>query len=307
MIKKWVPIIGIGIFIYILLKLDFGKVIEEIINAKISWMLIAFFFISISLITQTLKWWVIAKIQKTEVSFIESVKINLISNFYGFITPARIGGITRANYLKKYNSGKIGKGVSNFMLDKILDIVSLIILVILFSFIFKEVLPMSYIYYPIALLFTISIFLLIFTDENKSKKILKLFYIFIPGKIKEKARKTFYLSYEGMPKRKYFVLFFFLNIINWVILLAPSYFVGMAIGMNVPFIYFLAILPIATLVSQIPITISGLGTREAALISLFGLFGIESTKVFSMSLISLILGLIPVIIGWILTFKYKME
>jgi uncharacterized membrane protein YbhN (UPF0104 family) len=49
-----------------------------------------------------------------------------------------------------------------------------------------------------------------------------------------------------------------------------------------------------------------LGTREAVMISLFGVIGISATKVFSMSLISIFLaGVIPALIGSFLIFKNK--
>lgn len=80
------------------------------------------------------------------------------------------------------------------------------------------------------------------------------------------------------------------------------FFSGLSIGINVPFFYYLAILPIATLVAQIPITINGLGTREVTIIGLFGILGIEATKVFSMSIIGLFIGsIIPAMIGFILS------
>jgi uncharacterized protein (TIRG00374 family) len=87
-----------------------------------------------------------------------------------------------------------------------------------------------------------------------------------------------------------------------------AYSVGLSLGINVPFIYYLSIFPLATLVSLIPISVAGLGTREATLISLFGLFGIAATKVFSMSLITFfIAGIIPAIIGVSYAFIKKLE
>jgi len=61
-------------------------------------------------------------------------------------------------------------------------------------------------------------------------------------------------------------------------------------------------------VAMIPISISGLGTREAALITLFGLFGVSAAKVFSLSIITLIIvGIIPSIIGIFLIFDKKLK
>jgi hypothetical protein len=109
-----------------------------------------------------------------------------------------------------------------------------------------------------------------------------------------------------MPEKRYFVLFFFFSIINWIVLYSILYFIGLAIGINISFFYFLLFMPIVTIIGQIPITINGLGTKEAAMISLFGLLGVSATKIFSMSLINLVLnGIIPAIIGMLLTLKYR--
>src|SRR3989344_4917472 len=104
-----------------------------------------------------------------------------------------------------------------------------------------------------------------------------------------------------MPEKKYFILFFIFNILNWIILYSISFLIALSIGIKVSFIYFFLFMPIATFVGQMPITISGLGTREAVLISLFGLLGIEATKIFSMSLINIVInGIFPALIGIIL-------
>jgi hypothetical protein len=124
--------------------------------------------------------------------------------------------------------------------------------------------------------------------------------------MKEKVKNGFNSFYQDMPKKRYFILFFLLNVLNWVVLYASTFFIGISLGIDISFYYFLAILPIATLIGQIPITISGLGTREAVMISLFGVIGISATKVFSMSLISIFLaGVIPALIGSFLIFKNK--
>lgn len=306
-IKKYLPIIGILIFLLILLKLDLSEIIKEISRANINFLLIALFLVIASLITQTLKWFSIAKVQMTNVSFVEAFKINLISLFYGFITPSRVGCVVRAEYLKKYNNNKIGKGVNNFVLDKILDLCSLVFLVAVFSFAFKEIFSKSYIYYAVSIFLLLVIILLIFRSKERSGFLLRFFYKrFVPEKFKKKAKEEFYSFYDDMPKKRYFALFFILNLLNWVILYLSAYFIGLSLGINVSIFYFMAIFPIATFVGQLPITISGLGTREATLISLFGLIGVGATKVFSMSIISLLIsGIIPSIIGIFLILKNK--
>ena len=305
--KRYLPLIGIFLFIYILIRIGIFQVLDEISKANLFFLLIAIFFIFISFVTSTLKWSVLAHKQKMNVPFKNAFNINLIENFYGFITPSKIGGIIRSDYLREYNDNHLGKGVSNYVLDKVLDLCSLVFLVVIFSFMFRSLIPISLFYYAaLGLIFLVSC-LIIFREENRSKLILRIFYRkLIPEKIKEKAKDSFYSFYQDIPKKSYFILFFLLNLLNWVVLCATIFFIGLSLGINISFFYFLVIIPIATLIGQIPITISGLGTREAIMISLFGLFGVGTTKVFSMALLNLfIAGIIPAVIGSFLIFKKR--
>ena len=293
--KKYLPIIGIALFVYILIRINVLEVINEIRNADLFFLFIALVFVFIAMIIQTFKWFAIAVFQDIKVPFLEAFKINLISNFYGLVTPSKIGTVIRAEYLKKY-TGNIGKGLSNFVLDKMMDLSSVIFMAILFSFVLGDKLDL-----PIGVFFVVFLgfvgFTLFFINKKRSRFVLKIFHRrFVPKKMKDKAKVTFDSFYENIPKKRYFIMFFLLNLINWMVLYSISYFVGLSLGIELPFIYYLAIYPIATLVTMIPISINGLGTQEATLISLFALFGIEAAKVFSMSIISIFLGLLFLVV-----------
>jgi len=306
-IRNLLPIIGIAIFVYILLKLDLRKTLIEIANANVYYLILASFLVFISLIFQTLKWYIIALVQKINLPFGDAMSINLIGLFYGFLTPGKLGGAIRADYIKNYKNGDLGKGISNYVLDKILDTLSIVFIIIVFSFAFSGIISTGLVYYFLILfLFSTSVFIL-FLDMNRSKTILRVFYkTLAPERMKEKLRNSFYSFYRDMPKRGYFFLFFLANILTWMVIYASTYFMGVAVGINASFFYYMEILSIGTLVSLIPISIGGLGTREATTISLFRLIGVEATKVFSMSLLAIFISsIIPSIIGIFLTFKYK--
>jgi len=306
---KWKTLLsffGIALFVYILFKINLGVVLQEIKNSDLGYLFLAISLVGFLLLTQTLKWHVIARKQKMNISFIESFKINLISGFYGFITPSKMGAIVRVDYLKKY-SKDIGKGLANFVLDKILDIISVFLIFFVFFIKFKE----KFSFVPILLLLGIFIAIVLFSffifKKNFVKPILKfLFERVVPKKIKSKIKVKFDTFYDDIPDKKYFVLFIFLNILNWALTYFITFIVGLAVGVNLNFVYFLAILPISTIISLIPITINGIGTREITLIGLFALFGISGEKVFSMSVINiLIANILPSITAIFLMLKNK--
>ena len=305
--KKYLSIIGIALFIYIIIKIDFITIFETIRNADVFYLFIAFFFLGIMLVVQTLKWWIVALMQGIAISFRDAFEINIISNFYGFVTPSKAGGIVRAEYLRAYTPDKnIGKGLFNFTIDKILDFSSIAFMTILFSFVFKDKLDLPLSLF-ISIFFVFILITLFFIDKERSRFFLRFFYKrIIHDKYKDTAKITFNSFYENIPKKRYFALFFVFSLVSWMIIYAIIYFIGLSLGIALSFEYYLAILPIGTIVGMLPISIAGLGTREAALISLFGLFDVEAAKVFSMSLINIFLvGIFPSIIGIYLIIKRK--
>ena len=306
--KNFLPVIGILLFFYILFKINLVNVLEEIKKANIYFLLIALILLIIMLVIQTFKWHIIAVFQDIKVPFKESFKINLISNFYGLITPSKLGTIIRAEYLKKYTKNKnIGKGLFNFTIDKILDSTSLIFIAILFSFVFKNKLNLPIGFFT-GLFFVFVLLTLFFIKKERSKIVLRFFYRkFINKKIKDKTKTTFDSFYENIPKKRYFILFFLLNLVSWIFIYLIYYFIGLSLGIKINFLYYMAILPLGTLVSMIPISVGGLGTREAALISLFALFDVNGVKVFSMSVIDyFIVGILPSLTALFLVWKEKL-
>ena len=306
-IKKYLPIIGVGLFIYLLFRLNIYSILGEIKNANLFFLSIAMLMVLVSFFTSTLKWFVIARKQKINVPFKYALKINLMSGFYGFVTPSRIGSVIRIEYLKKFAENKYGKGISNYILEKILDVSSLMLLVLISSFFFRKSLSVNYFNYALIGLAALLVFTIIFMNEKRSRAILRIFYMkFLPKKIKDGAKDGFYSFYEDMPERKFFPVFIFFNLINWMVLYSIFYFVALSVGIDISFFYFLLFMPLTTFIGQIPITINGLGTREAAMISFFGLLGISATKIFSMSLINLVInGILPAGIGMLLILRDK--
>jgi len=306
-IRKILPIIGIGIFIYLLIRLDITQILKEINNLNVFFLPIIFILVIIFLIIQPLKWFVIARKQNIKISFLEAFKINLISNFYGFVTPGKLGAVIRADYLKK-KGGNIGKGLGNFIIDKVLDLFSLFVIAIGLGFLFYgKIIPSSYLFLFLIIFGGIIIISLIFCKKENSKKILRFVYRkFIPKRLKEKSKVLFDSFYENFPPLSSFIFYFILNLVVWISNYFIIYLIGLSLGIDMSFVPFLAILAISTLVAQIPITINGFGTRELTLIGLFSLFSISAVKVFSMSILSIIIiTIIPSLIAIYLLFGDK--
>jgi len=304
-IKKYLPVIGILLFVYLLIKLDASQIWKQLISAEPSLLVLSVVLAGIYIFVQPLKWHFIALKQNIHIPYIESFKIGMISNFYGLVTPSRLGEVIRASYIKKY-SGSTVKGVGNFILEKIFDLISIFFLAIIFVIIFRERFEAISLWYLIILFLIIVLGMFIFINKKAGGLLAKAFYRFLPEKMIEKAGNAFDDFYKNMPGKGALFMIFLVNLFIWIFLYFVIYIIGLSLGIEIGFAYYLAIMPISTLISQIPITISGLGTREASMIGLFGLFGISAVKVFSMSLLNFfITGILPTLLGIYYSIKLK--
>jgi len=64
------------------------------------------------------------------------------------------------------------------------------------------------------------------------------------------------------------------------------YFVGKALHIDISFIDYFIFIPIVLIILTIPITINGLGLREALYMTIFASYGISSSAAVSFSLIA---------------------
>ena len=67
--KKILPVIGIGILIYLLFKINLANIGRELMNANLPLLLIALGMVFFVMIVQTFKWFIVAKKQKINDSY----------------------------------------------------------------------------------------------------------------------------------------------------------------------------------------------------------------------------------------------
>jgi hypothetical protein len=225
-------------------------------------------------------------------------KVHLIGIFYAAITPGCVGTLARIGYINEESGEKIGKCFSNVLIDGIVDLIGLSILAICGSIILIKYSPILLLVTSILLIFILSSFLF-FMKEEKGKKLYRVIKIFIPNKFENMADESFQSFYEQLPAAKELALPLLIAIFDWILVYSQAYIIAHSLSINVPYFYFITIYPIATIVGYLPITIGGLGTREATLVSLFSTW-VTPEKVVVLSISAYIFStLIPMIMGMI--------
>ncbi len=145
------------------------------------------------------------------------------------------------------------------------------------------------------------------------EKLISLLYNFaVVKKIKSKIEESFESFYNGLHtliSRKLLVSGF-LTCLGYLMFFIQCYLIVMAMGLPINFITITLFMAISNLISFIPFSISGLGIREAILIFLFSLIGLEPELAVSYAFLIFITffvagGLIGAVAFWFYPLKLE--
>ncbi|UCF12020.1 MAG: flippase-like domain-containing protein [Thermoplasmatales archaeon] len=297
-IKKLLPIIGIALLLYILSTMDAGKIIDVFLSINIWYALLSFFAIVPILLLVNYEWQLILKKHNIQVTYMYSLKNILIGYFYGFITPGGLGGYTRAFYLKEESGETIQKCFVNLLLFHTVDYLTLLSLGILGGFLLSSRFPNIF---PIFLiLFILMIISLMFFIRKETGK--SFFTKLLQSKLLLPYRDKWHAHinnlYKDIPTVKDLIPPIFVSFFGWILWFSELYLISSLFSIDIPYHYFILIIAVASIIASLPITFHGLGTREAAMIGLFSIFGVGQENVLGFSLFWFVLfWLIPSLIG----------
>jgi glycosyltransferase 2 family protein len=86
-------------------------------------------------------------------------------------------------------------------------------------------------------------------------------------------------------KRTVLVRGFLYSIAIQMVVIVSVYVVALGLGLDITFLSVVIFIPIISIVTLIPVSISGIGLREGAFVVLFGVVGISSDKAMALSLV----------------------
>lgn len=298
--------------ILIIINLDFNKIKETILSINPIFIVIAMAITIPRLLIRNYAWQLIQKEQKIKIGYWKSLKIFLIGYFYCTITPGYVGHLMRVPYLKKETNQAYGKLFVNTFLEVILRSISLYSMITI-GLIF--VVGLSTELYELSILWTvfiilnIAIFFFFIKKERGDKLFRTLIKYFIPRKVKKDFLSFVKTFYDDFPRTKKLILPLFIGAITWIMVFSQEYIVVIALGLNIPYLHFLLLFPIANIIGFIPVTFAGLGTREAAAIFIFtSLFVVSKEEILVVSLLGfLITEISPGIVGFILSLTESID
>ncbi|MBW6451236.1 MAG: flippase-like domain-containing protein [DPANN group archaeon] len=300
---KYFRLLGVLLFIYIIQATGLENILNQIRNINLIYIIpIILLFIPLFFI-KALRWKLLTETYNITDSLTNYIKGIMIGNSIGTFTPGRLGDFTRALELKKTSKLALNHSIITIIADRIEDIIILIIMAIFGTLFFayrfgNSEITINLFFVSITILF---IMLISITKKNIVKKILKPFFNkLIPEKHKDKIRinfHEFYAFFNKLSNKKITLLkTLILTLSSWIIIFFQTYLMSQGLNINISYIMILSIMPLVVLIEIIPISISGIGTRDVLMIYLlsFILIAPESAVLLSLGILFInYLGTVP--------------
>jgi uncharacterized protein (TIRG00374 family) len=251
----------------------------------------AVFFNFLKLFFESWRWKIFAEIQGIRYGMKNTLLASMSSIYLGLATPGELGNFAKVLYLSEDTRRSVGSSLANVIADKILDLLMLVAvglwgLATIRTSLVSPVVAAGFAVFA-------AVLTLVAVGSKKchafvEKKFLKTFRLekFAGGV--EKNRQDFYAGLGRYSKNPAVLVPVLMTLASFACLFLQANCLVRAIGIDIPPWSLAQILAVSIMISRvIPLTFSGLGSKDVALVLLFREFGTTLEQGIAFSLLFL--------------------
>lgn len=302
-LKRFLPFIGLIVLAYILAtQVDFTDIASIFSTLNPFYIFLAFFACIPIILLVNIEWQLLLHQQGFHVSFLYSMKNLLIGFFYGFITPGGLGGYLQVVYLKQESGEPLPKCASNLITLHTIDFITLVSFAVCGGILLGNHFPLLLIIFVVLFLFSVALFIIFLKQDSSVPFIRRLLNTRLLRFIQNQFEDPLETFFEQLPNLRSLILPFIISILGWIVSFTEMYLISRMFNITIPYLPFILMVSMANVVALLPISIYGLGTREATLISLFSVYGVAHSTTVSLSLFWFaVVWLTPSVAGAVVT------
>ncbi len=299
--RGWLRLLGVLLLVALVLvfKIDLRQTLELIARADRLDLALAIIFFIPFLATKAWRWQVILRDLKIEISFGEALRLYALGLGAGMVTPGQVGDAVKVAYVRERG---LGRALLSVLLDRLWDVLILLLLAGTGAFLFWRELESQWLALG-ALVFGIFA-VLVFTASPRAQNWL----LDLVTRLRRSPERAPLEPLQFTPFQ--IARQFALTLLATVVVYFRLYLLTSALDLHLDLIPFIAAMSIATIAALLPISISGLGSRDAALLLIAPALGISREQALGISALILFLSIINGLVGfavWLVQSKLKVR
>ncbi len=252
-----------------------------------------------------LRWEILLHGYDIDLGFRESTGMYATGMIFSAVTPGRVGDMVKIILLMKKGSS-VGRAIACNILDRLYDVAFVVLAGYAGMWYFSGHFTSQL--YIVNIIFLIAI-ALSFLFVLKRHLIKRLAIRLIPAQYRSAVRESWNEiigSFWENQKTRILPLIL-LTIVFWFVQLFAIYLCGLAIGLDVSFVYLSACAVVATVLSLMPITVAGVGTRDAVFILVLGQIEIAREESLALSSVVLAVYLLNCVVFYLISVIFRSD
>ncbi len=285
---------SIILLIFLFKQVDEKAMLGIIKNVDIPLLLLAFTAFSFIYLLCFLRWWLLLKAIKIGLP-IKRIIISFCGGiFFNLFLPSTIGGDMVRSIDLGVHTKRPREVVTTVLLDRLSGYVGLVIVAIVALLLgWKFVQDDRYVLLSIfALVAVVIAILLVLFNKALYSKINKFLDAPSAGKIREAIKNLHHEIYLFKKHKQILISSLAMSFLVQIVCPLSFYFIALSLGVKIELLYFFIFIPVIGAITMLPISIGGLGLRDASIIFFFAKAGVCKNLAFAMSLLSFLFILI---------------
>ncbi|HET6349333.1 MAG TPA: lysylphosphatidylglycerol synthase transmembrane domain-containing protein [Candidatus Krumholzibacteria bacterium] len=290
------PMVGFAVFAFIVYRAGPGRILSALSGIDWRGVLWAPLLILVIMTVRGARWRYVIQSLGIEYSLRRSTVVWVIGFFASAVTPAKAGDVVRAFYLRNDTGRPLGEAFLTIFVDRLWDIAFVLVAGAVSVLVFSA----RYMRVPSAPLVVAGVLVLgaaavVATRREWVRLLVKpMASVLIPARFRDRLSMNFNTFYDALrvhgsrPVRA--VVMAAYTLVCWMLIFALAIYVARLLSLPVRPAYIVLIMPIVTLVELLPVSVSGLGTRDAAVVFFFSVVGTGAAQAVGFSIVYVLIG-----------------
>jgi len=283
-------LISFGFLAWIIFRVNWQEVWALLRKIEPKFIVAYFVVLIAGIAVSAYKWKKLAEFKKINLSFVDSFKLYLTGTFVNNFMPSFIGGDTYRAYQIGKKDKKYPEAASSVVMDRLTGLFGAMILSLIFSLGNFKTISQNHILVVLNLIILVSVILVILFFITRRAVIWKKFAThkskvtkYIPESfLKFISELTHYHNSTSVLLQAVLWSFAF----GLIGLAATNYVLFLALGVKINPLDYLSVIFLISFISSIPISINNIGIKEWAYITFFGFFGVGTSVVITIAILS---------------------
>lgn len=308
-VRFWLQLLVSGGLLGLMLSyLDYDEAAQILGQAQPGYLFLMFVIYVTDRVLMAWKWNMLLRVLDQRLSLYEAIKLYYISSFMGYLLP--LGGVgpdvVRVYKLKEQGI-RVTTATVSIVVERLLGLVATLLIAIVGGLLLLKILATGTLDRVVTGLIIVTVvgtglaLLFVFHDGLRAQllHLSRIKHLLEREKFKEFAASL--AAYKAC--KRVLLIFLALSVFENLFPVFDIYVAGMALDIPLTFVQCLAVVPIATVLERLPISLFGLGLREGSYVVLFGLLGVGYSEALMIGIVTFFTFLLSLAPGlyWMIT------